>query len=233
MNQAQALYRLQSLEHALDEATQRLNEIEAALQNDEILQQARAALKARSDEQHSAEVNVTTLDLELNSLITKMSEGEELLYSGKINNPKELSERQAEYDSLKRRQAKLEEDLSAARQQLEVARAAVSAAQRELEQIEQEQAQAHQDLLKERSTLQPQMKGWLRDRKLLLEQIDPVNHKIYKRLKAQKNGIAVARLDNETCSVCRVEQTELIVRQVRQAKELVYCHDCARILVAL
>jgi predicted nucleic acid-binding Zn-ribbon protein len=86
-------------------------------------------------------------------------------------------------------------------------------------------------MLKEHQSLRRDMSGWLQDRKVILKQIDADKYKVYKKIKAQKNGLAVARLNGESCEVCRVEQYLTIISQVRQHNQLVFCHNCGRILV--
>ncbi len=67
----------------------------------------------------------------------------------------------------------------------------------------------------------------------LADQVTAENLDVYETLRAQKRGQAVAVLEDDSCSVCRVGQTENIVKQVRQDQQLVKCTSCGRILVVL
>ena len=231
MNQVQALYRLQLLETSIDDAKARLDEINATLHDNEAIREASKLLKSREADHQRANATVTDLELEIESLTTKQDEVNELLYGGKLTNPKELQERQDELESLKRRQVKLENELTAARESLRQFELAHEEAKTNFAEVESEQQSNHQHLVEEQGDLQVQMKGWLKERKVVLKDVDSGQHKLYKRIKAQKQGKAVVRLDDTMCSACRGEQNQTIIYQVRQAHELVHCSNCGRILV--
>jgi hypothetical protein len=233
MNQPQALLRLQTLETSLDDAKQRLDEIESALQNNELVQAAEATLESRTRDLQRMEGMVQDFELELAGLIEKLDTNESLLYSGKISSHREIQDRKNEVESLKRRRTKLESELASARESLREYRMVYEEAQVAYEQAKAASATQNQDLIAEREDLKRRMGKWLQDRKVTLEDVDPVAHKLYKHVKKQKHGTAVARLEEDACSVCRVEQNQTIVRQVRLGKEIVQCQNCGRILVEI
>jgi len=231
MNQPQALYRLQLLETSLDDAKARLEEIDATLHNNEAIREAKKTLTARASDHQHANATVTDLELEIESLTNKQTEVNELLYSGKLTNPKELQERQDEMESLKRRQVKLENELVAARESLKQFEIAHDEAKAKFSEVETEQHSQHDHLLEEQQDLKLQMKNWLTERKAVLEDVDPKYHKMYKRIKQQKQGKAVVRLDDIMCSACHGEQNLTVIHQVRQSNDIVHCTNCGRILV--
>jgi hypothetical protein len=231
MNQPQALYRLQLLESSLDDAKARLDEIDATLHNNEAIRDAQKTLKARASDHQRAHATVTDLELEIETLNNKQTEVNEMLYSGKLTNPKELQERQDELESLKRRQIKLESELVAARESLKQFEIAHDEAKENFTEVEAEQHNQQQGLIEEQQGLKVQMKDWLKERKVVLKEVEPGYHKIYKRIKPQKQGMAVVRLDDNMCSACRAEQNLTIIHQVRQTHEIVHCSNCGRILV--
>lgn len=231
MNQLQALYRLQTLESSLDSAKKRVAEIEATLENDEVIARCRADVTTTEQHLHEAQAVVKDLELDIAGIVTKTQEGEELLYSGKIKNPKELKERQDEINSLKKRRESRESELMAAIEKFDFTRQQHQNATSTLQETEKSRAEVHETLKKEREHLNRQMSAWLTDRKSVIETIDPANYKTYKKIKSMKNGLAVSRLEDVTCSVCQVEQNQSIQYAVQQAKEIVRCHNCGRILV--
>lgn len=231
MNQLHALYRLQQLESAIDAAKKRADEIEAALENDETVRRCKAEFETSETELRQKEGLVQDLELDIASLVTRVTDNEQLLYSGKITNPKELQERQEEIASLGRRRTTRESELVEARLAVKEAQTQYAGTKAALETAQKAREQNNQDMLKEHQSLRRDMSGWLQDRKVILKQIDADKYKIYKKIKAQKNGLAVARLNGESCEVCRVEQYLSIISQVRQHNQLVFCHNCGRILV--
>ena len=234
MNHLQALYRLQTIETALDDAKERLAEIEIALMSDERLNAAQANLEGVQADQTKAEATVNDLSLELESLDQKRAEAETLLYSGQITNPREVDDKKQEVESLGRRREVLDEDLTSARNQLSGLGEALTEAQSQLADTQTLVAEANEELVTEQDTLRKQMAEWLRKRKDLLKRIkaaDTTYYKMYKHVKAKKGGVAVARLEGDMCSVCHSQQTITVEQQVRQANDLVNCSNCGRILV--
>jgi hypothetical protein len=127
----------------------------------------------------------------------------------------------------------LESELTSARESLREYRVVYEEAKVAYEQAQAASTNQNQDLIAEREELKHRMGKWLQERKMALADVDPNVHKLYKHVKKQKHGVAVARLDENTCSVCRVEQNQTIVRQTRLGKEIVQCQNCGRILVEI
>lgn len=231
MNQLQALYRLQQLESSIDAAKKRTDDITLALENDETVKRCKAEFAMSEAELHQTQAHVKDLELDISGLTNKAYESESLLYSGKITNPKELQEKQEEIASLTRRKASREAELVEAQHALKAAERLHTQNTATLHEAEQERDANSQELLKEQQKLRKDMGNWLQDRKTTLKSVDESHHKIYKKIKAAKNGVAVARLNEESCEICRVEQYQNIIYQVRQHTQIVYCHHCGRILV--
>lgn len=231
MNAQQALYRLQTIETSLDHAKKRLAEIEDLLNNHEAIQNAKQAYDNCQAEHHLAQTKSNNLDLELTALIQKIKDTDELLYSGRLTNPRELQDREAELASLKNRKTKLEADVAEARQAEQVAHHSMGESQNFLQAVQEEVAAQNKDLVKEDEKLRGKMGGWLKERKTTLEEVPQEDYKLYKQLKPQKNGVAVVRLNGVSCSFCQVEQTEVLLHQIRHKKVVAQCNSCARILV--
>ena len=109
MSRVSNLFRLQEIDLEIDAARVRLAEIDQALRGDPAVQAARARLIAAESELRTARVSAQELEFESASLAAKISDAEQRLYSGRIRNPKELQDLQADIASLKRRRAAVEE----------------------------------------------------------------------------------------------------------------------------
>jgi len=233
MNQSQALYRLQVVESSIDAAKSRVSQIEKALEKDESVQRCEETLQTCQTTLHDAQLAAQRLEHELESLKNKIQEGEALLYGGGIKNPRELKDRQAENESLKKQQSNLETEVLNAQEALAKAKNAHETATTALQEAKTTSLATQKELTQERDKTRTQMSEWLANRKDLLKILDANTYQTYKQLKPQKKGIAVARLDDDDlCTFCRVEQTQVISHQVRQGK-LIPCNNCGRILVAI
>ncbi|MEP7287511.1 MAG: hypothetical protein ABI947_17270 [Chloroflexota bacterium] len=229
-SQAVLLYQLQAIDLTLAKRRARLKEIEGILGQDESVTQARSQLEAAEKTLKPAQIRARDLDLEIKSIVQKIQTTDSSLYSGKIRNPKELQEMQDEVASLKRRQSQLEDELLEAMVQSESGQAAVVEAQKTLNDAQARWAGSQVDLLDEKQRLEGEVITVTAQRKQAAEVIDKAGLTTYETLRKTKNGKPIALLQGNSCMTCGVEQTSALAQQVRQAKTLIYCGSCGRIL---
>ncbi len=231
MSQSKTLYRLQQLDLELDACRSRIREITAVLEQDNELRKAQQAVNAIQDKLRPAEIHTTDLNLELQTVSTQSADLSKRLYSGKVSNPKELEDIQSKIAERKRRHAHLENELLETMITVEELQESLAKAQEQLSQVETERAALHKTLTGEMRQLKQKLKPLKAERQTTAGQITPENMELYETLRAKKQRIAVAALNGDMCSVCRVGQTSNIVQQVRQDQSLITCTSCGRILV--
>lgn len=225
-----ALYTVQKFEIAVDEARARIEIIEEQLANDEIVGARRDALETVNKKHNQLQATIKDLELEISSLTDKIEEVNELLYSGKLKNPKELSERQDELASLQRRHKTLESRLMAALTEAEETSKEHEAAEEALNEAISRQKQENVDLIAEKKSLKEQISDHLRKRKSTMKTIPDKEYKNYRILRKRKNGHAVAPLKGNACGLCGVSQTTKAVQEIQEGDRIMYCENCGRIL---
>lgn len=233
MNQAQALYQLQKFDQDISQRKSRLAEIEALLGEDTRVRAAGQTLAQAETDLAPWRAQAADLDLEIRSVTAKAEAVEQRLYSGAVSNPKELQDMQEEIASLKRRRARLEDDLLEAMIAVETGQQTLDEARADLEQTTAQWERDQHDLLAEQAALEQQIAAQREQRAALKTEIAPQNLEIYKRLFRTRQGQVVAPLQDSNCQTCGVGQTTKTVQEVRQARELVTCENCGRILVIL
>lgn len=231
MNQAQALRQLQTIDHSISEHKSRLKEIELLLADNVAVKESNAARAEAEDALSPWRVKVRDLELEIKSITTKTGGVEQRLYSGTVTNPKEMQDMQEELASLRRRKSTLEDQLLESMIEVESHQEALDDATVTLAAVRSEWEDSQSDLVSERATRQQQLDELLENRDEAASLVEPDNLKIYSKLMRNRRGVAVAELDGQTCVTCGVGQTTTTVQQVRQARQLVYCANCGRILV--
>ena len=228
MNVAKQLYQLQEVDLELESNEQAVSQIANQLgknqavvraQNELTLEHQR--LEELTRQQHSAE-------WEIEDLVNKLAPAEEKLYSGRIKNPKELTNLQHEIDGLKARRNQLEDKALEIMDQVEIATATVATKSNELKTLETEWHSRQQQL----STNIEQLKTILSDlkqkRQLLSAKIDPQAIELYHKLRKQK-GTAVAKVEQGICRGCQISLPTTELQQARSGS-LVQCSSCGRIL---
>jgi predicted nucleic acid-binding Zn-ribbon protein len=152
------------------------------------------------------------------------------LYSGQVHSSKELSDRQADVEQHRRQCAQAEEELLAALIAVEAAQAAAAQAQATLDQMTAEREQITARLLREQARLKQALPA-LQARQSAARRAAPAELlPLYDSLRARRGGRAVAELDGDTCSVCKVAASPSKVEAARYGDEPVHCENCGRLL---
>ena len=228
MSIARQLYELQEVEFEIDHTEKSLKQIESQLGDNQVvvavnakLAQEQQCLAEQKREQHDVEWAVDDIS-------NKIAAVEDELYSGKVKNPKELTNRQQEAEGLKAKCKGLEDQELEIMEQIELATANANEISRELKTVEAEWQQQQEKLSVEKE----QLKGVLAElesrRKLMIAETAAPAVEIYYGLK-EKRGQAVARVEQGICRGCRILLASAELQRVR-SRDLVQCGSCGRIL---
>ena len=228
MSGAKQLYQLQGTDLEIESSEQALAQIASQLGESRAV--VRTQTKLKSEQQHLEELKgqQRSAEWEIDDLVNKLTTAEEKLYSGRIKDPKELTNLQHEVDGLRVRRNQLEDKALEIMDQVELSTASVAALSNELKTLEAEWHSQQQQL----STNMEQLKTTLSDlkhkRQLLSARIDPQAVELYQELKKQK-GQAVAKVEQGICCGCRISLPTTELQRAR-SDSLVQCSSCGRIL---
>ena len=231
MTQAELLYQLQLVdsEHRRDERA--LGEAEAGLGETRELRHARQMMVEEEEALSQWNGRVRDLDLELRGLNDKIQSTEQRLYSGKVRNPKELGNLQADLEHLRRRRDSTEDRLFEAMTEVDDREARATEA-RELFNLAEGQWSEEQGRLRAAVAKLRQELSLLEERRNELRAtIRGSDLALYDRLVRSKGGVAVAALKGDLCGACRVRVPSGLAQRVRQGQELVTCNNCGRVIV--
>jgi uncharacterized protein len=155
---------------------------------------------------------------------------EDRLYSGSVNNPKELASLQQEVQHLRAQQTRKEEQ---ALEVMDAAETLQEMAQRKsdaLNQAEQAWQQENAVLIARRDSLQARQQELQKKRTHLAANVEADVLSRYEMLKRVKQGRAVSKVEQNACQWCRVILTPSQLQRVRISGELQHCTNCGRIL---
>ena len=229
--QGQALYRLQELDQSIARAHKRLAQIREQLNQHSALQTAQKQVDEAQNQLKPLKTRLRDLELQLQTTRQKQSATEERLYSGAVRNPKELQDMQNEIAALKKRTSELEDQELEQMVLVDEAQSALDQHTQALERVTQEVLQQNAALIKEQETLEQEIAIQERKRPTLETHITPEHLKLYQTLKPQKAHMPIALLKQNSCGVCGIEQTSVVVKAVKESSNLTYCTNCRRILV--
>jgi len=228
MSVAKQLYQLQEVdldiesnERALSQVTSQLGESQAVVRTQNRLKLEQQRLEELRRNQHSAE-------WEIEGIVTKLTAAEETLFSGRIKNPKELTNLQHEVDALKARRSQLEDKALEIMDQVERAETSVATLELQLETLKAGWHRQQQQLSDDLERLKAILSDLRHKRQLMSDEIDPQAIEFYQELRKDK-GTAVARVEQGICRGCRISLPTTELQQARSGN-LVQCSSCGRVL---
>jgi predicted nucleic acid-binding Zn-ribbon protein len=231
MNLVQQLYQLQELDLERDKQRRRLKEILGQLGETEEMRSARAERERIQAELGIWRTRRQDLELETRSLETKIASVEERLYSGRVTNPKELTDLQKDLASLRKQRGALDEKSLEAMVAIEENETTLNKTQAALSALETAWSAQQHSLKQERAELEAQLAQLDKTRADHTRGIPPNHLARYESLRRDKNGIALACIEDGFCGVCGVELSDRTLTQAVQDDSLVFCGNCERILM--
>lgn len=171
------------------------------------------------------------MDGDVDLIGEKIRSEEEKLYSGDVANPRELSNLQAEVESLKRRKTSLEDEELEVMEEREKAEKELSQLSDQLDEVRQNidetrgrRDRASADIDKQLAEARTGRGDW--SPRFEQELLD-----FYDDLRGSKGGVAIAALVDGTCQGCNMRLPAQEVERIRAAEGIAYCDECRRVLV--
>lgn len=231
METAAILYHLQQAELQRAESASGLARAKASLQDDSLVTSATAATQQSQAALTQAQAAARSLELDVQSVKTKLRGSQERLFSGKVSNPKELASLQDEGEALGRRIAKLEDDLLEAMIAVEDAQAQHDRASASLADASARRAAEVADLTRRQAELEQRIIALDADIAGTRSSLPADALSLYDHLARRKANRPVALLGrSNACGACGVSVPLAAASQTRAHEEIVICPSCERIL---
>jgi predicted nucleic acid-binding Zn-ribbon protein len=230
MSVAGKLYQLQLVDSESDDKTNRLGEVEASLGETGDLVRAREAVTETEGELKQLRSRLRALELDVATVNAKLKTNQERLYSGKVRNPKELSNLQDEANALRRRVSELEDEELELMIAIEEEEAELAERQARLRQIEATWRQEQLALQAEKERLELRLAELEEARGRMRGRTGAASLAEYDDLNARYGGVGVALLKRGICQMCGVDVPTGVARAVERGEGMHYCTICNRLL---
>ena len=232
MSAALGLYRLQQVDSQMDQIHARLNAIRETLENNEELRAANVALSKAEARHKDASSSLKQSEAEVEKQRIKIEQNEANLYSGNVQNPKELQDLQMDVASLKKHLGTLEERELEVMIQVEEAEKVLQSANEKTEQTRTRLKEQNTDLTNESEALNKDLQRLESERSAVISDIDEGSIKVYDQLRQKKRGVAVTSISENSCDACGSTVISSQQQGARSNSQLFYCSTCGRILYA-
>jgi len=224
------LARLNELDLAVDALRARLAEVSETLKEPAALRAARRTLAQAEAELARCEATQQARDEVQRDAAAKLARAKKHLYGGEVRNPKELENSQKDVEQLSRQSAAAEDALLEVLLAVEAASRATEVAKAELSQIaatwEARQVVLRADLARLEARLAAEQARQASARNAVPPNLLP----LYDMTRLRRAGQAVAELDGDSCSACRVAASPAVLESARYSDQLAYCENCGRLL---
>lgn len=232
MNKSQSLYRLQLIDQKLDQFHQRQAEIQHLLADHIAENEAFDTLSAATREREIIEEHLADVEKKIQTAHIKLQQSESSLYGGKIHNPKELQDLEAEIKSIKVNIHLYEDDQFSLMLEIEKQNKNISDLEQHLSATRRDYRDLAAGLELEMAELRKLMDMHETEKEALLRSMDAGILQIYEKLRISKAGLAVTGIEENACTSCGAEITQGEWQRVRTSNELFFCSTCGRILYA-
>jgi predicted nucleic acid-binding Zn-ribbon protein len=231
MHPSKQLFQLQTLDLERDAKYRRLKAVIAALAEPEALRGAAEAVSVAQADVAHARTRRKGLELEVKTLEAKIASVEERLYSGRVKNPKELTDLQNDSAALRRHHATLDDALLEAMIGLEDGESRERQAQSHLADLQSEWQSNEKKLTEERGQLEAELAALTEQRNQKIAAVAPDLVPVYQRLRHEHAGLVVGRVEEGMCSACGEEISDHLLFKARLSEGISFCGNCGRILL--
>jgi uncharacterized protein len=231
MTTAAELFDLQETDLALDRAVERLAQIEEGLKEPEELVEGRAVVEEKAEAVKALKSRQKDQEWSVEEITTKAQDIEGRLYGGRVTNPKELADLDADLKSLKAEARRREDVLLGILVEMEEAEGELRQAQEEHDRVEGDWKASCSELLREKGEIDPEVERLRALREEQAAAVDRAAMGLYQLLRERRAGQAVARVERGMCQGCRITLPSSILQKARTGIGMVQCVSCERVLL--
>ncbi len=227
---AAILFQLQQFDLDLDRLTAEQQAIRNSLQGDRKLQKLRSEYHAAQQQVQAVLQAQKEAEWALEDITNRIKAQEQRLYNGTVVNAKELQSLQQEVQSLRAQQARQEDRVLEAIDNVESLQEMARHRLATLQGVEEIWKQESSSLIARSDQLESHMQELKRKRGQLTSTIEEQLVERYDKMRRTKQGRAISRVEQNSCQWCRVILTPSELQHVRISTELQTCTNCGRIL---
>ncbi len=228
------LVELQAIENTV---SARYTEIEKVKSRPELHEAEKnlAASRQRSEEKNSQfhEIDVKRKKLEdtVGTHEEKIKSNEKKLFSGTINDPKELSNYQEEIQMLKNSNSKLEDEILEIMEEQDMAKPGIEALKKEMTELDSIVLRIKSEMNEKLEVLKNNIEGLKKRKEDVVSRIPGDYLKKYNDLKTKKGGIAVSVIKDNFCNVCNMEIPSIETERFVESDQVYKCPICGRMSI--
>ncbi|MFN2614637.1 MAG: zinc ribbon domain-containing protein [Actinomycetota bacterium] len=228
---------LQRIDSSLDRLAQRKADLPEQRELDALAAERAGLAVTHGERQGELDAVVreqSKLEDEISSITSKIEHEQARLYSGQVQNPKELSNIQAELDALRRRKSHLEDQELEVMEKREAIEGDAGALTTQLGELDARIAAAAAARDSASVEIENELSSLGAERAQIVPSLPAEVIEVYEEARVKRGGVAVGALQNGMCTACRLPLSPLARDEIRRSDNpLPRCENCRRILVVV
>ncbi len=224
------LFCLQEIDLALDGIIKQKSGAEKELNARLALEQIEQSLQDEGAKLEEIQSNHRGYQLESETLTQRSGVLEEQLYSGELDNPRDLASLQLEASNVKAQVDQKAIQLLELSVRAEDCRNRIATLETELTESQEAWDRRHAELTEQVTSLVAEEEQLVSQRSQLAKTLDQSEVLKYNNLRRSKGGTAVAKVERGLCQACRMSLPSQHLQRVRSGRQTVMCSSCGRML---
>ena len=196
------------------------------------IQGLKNSLKNKSEDYKNLQIRLKRIELDLAEKSNKIKKHQEDLYGGKISDIKELKQIQKVIAKYQKEKSSIEEDVLDLMGEVEDLNKLISHLDEDLKVKEEEFKKRKEEMDLTSLAIKKNMDSLNIKRGEILSKItDGRLLKEYERLRKEKGGKAIIKVDGSVCPGCYLDLPSDVIYQLKKNRKMIICPNCSRILI--
>ena len=196
------------------------------------IQVLKDSLKNKNENYRNLQIKLKRIELDLAEKTNKIKKHQEDLYGGKISDIKELKQIQKVIANYQKEKSSIEEDVLDLMEEVEDLNKLISHLDEDLKVKEEEFKKRKEEMDLTSLAIKKNMDSLNIKRGEILSKItDGRLLKEYERLRKEKGGKAIIKVDGSVCPGCYLDLPSDVIYQLKKNRKMIICPNCSRILI--
>ena len=227
------LLELQEIDIDIDEEEKKKRNLPLTIEGitKEILE-LKDSLKNRNENYKNLQIKLKRIELDLTEKSNKINKHQEDLYGGKITDIKELKQIQKVVAHYKEDKDGIEEKILDLMEEMEDLDKSISHLDEDLKVKEKKLKKRKEEIDSAMLVIEKNINSLNIKRKEILSKLtDGRLLKEYERLRKEKGGKAIIKVDGSVCPGCYLDLPSDAIYQLKKNRKMIICPNCSRILI--
>ncbi len=196
------------------------------------IQGLKNSFKNKNEDYKNSQIRLKRIELNLAEKSNKIKKHQEDLYGGKISDIKELKQIQKVIANYQKEKSSIEEDVLDLMEEAEDLNKLISHLDEDLKVKEEEFKKRKEEMDLTSLAIKKNMDSLNIKRGEILSKItDGRLLKEYERLRKEKGGKAIIKVDGFVCPGCYLDLLRYVIYQLKKNRKMLICPNCSRILI--